>query len=43
MLWDVRCAKGAMMVLDQHNGDTSAGSNSGNLLLNTCLFYKQQN
>jgi hypothetical protein len=31
MLWDIRRAKGALMVLDQHNGDTSAGPNSGKL------------
>ncbi len=30
MLWDVRSAKGCMMVLDQHNGDTTAGPQSGN-------------
>ena len=35
MLWDIRSAKGAMLVLDQYNGDTSAGPNSGKLLPNT--------
>ena len=32
LLWDVRSAKGNLMILDQHNGDTSAGPNSGNLI-----------
>ena len=28
-MWDVRKAKGCSMMLDQHNGDTSALPNSG--------------
>ena len=29
MLWDIRSAKGSLMVLDQHNGDTMTGTEAG--------------
>ena len=35
-MWDIRSAKGSLMVLDQHNGYTRSGPESGEgLLLNT--------
>ena len=29
LLWDIRSAKGALVEMDQHNGDSTAGPNSG--------------
>ena len=29
MFWDIRSAKGSLMVLDQHNGDTTGSPQSG--------------
>ena len=28
-MWDIRSAKGSLMVLDQHNADTTGGPQSG--------------